>query len=174
MQTFHSFRLGLLVALVIVAMAATPAPARADKITDLTIKIKTTDQNREGGVVTVTLWQEDRIIASYVDSEKAWGDGTEVKISAENLYKNRQFNPSKPIEARINLSEANEVNILWRFNITVIGFSDTGNRVTISRDSMQLDTTGKGKNREAEALIGNGKPEKKEDKARIGVGAIDG
>jgi hypothetical protein len=70
-----------------------PGGACAGNITDLTLIIKTTDDNREGGIIEVTLWQGSRPIAKYEDTEKSWEiDKEPVKINADNPLKARAFN----------------------------------------------------------------------------------
>src|SRR4051812_40860023 len=97
-----------------------PGNAWAGVISDLTLKIKTTNDNREGGILEVTLWQDDRPIAKYEDTEKSWADNEEVKINAENPLKTRAFQPGVPIEARVKLRDGKEYNISWNFNIEVV------------------------------------------------------
>lgn len=136
-----------------------PSDACAGNITDLTLIIKTTDDNREGGIIEVTLWQGNRPIAKFEDTEKSWEIGQKpVKINADNPFKARAFRKGLPIEARIKLRDGKEYNIRWAFNIEVIAFDYQGNELVFKRDGMVLDTTGKGPNLENEKSIATATP----------------
>jgi hypothetical protein len=131
-----------------------PGGACAGCITDFTLIIKTTDDNREGGIIEVNLWQGSRPIAKYEDTEKSWEiDKEPVKINADNPLKARAFERGVPIEATIKLRDGKEYNIRWAFNIEVIAFDDQGNELVIKRDGKVLNTTGKGSNLEDEKTI---------------------
>jgi hypothetical protein len=131
-----------------------PGGACAGNIADFTLIIKTTDDNREGGIIEVNLWQGNRPIAKYEDMGKSWEVGKDPdKINADNPIKARAFKKAVPIEARIKLRDGKEYNIRWAFNIEVIAFDDKGDELVFKRDGMVLDTTGKGPNLEDEKTI---------------------
>ena len=108
-------------------------------IENVFIQFHTTTDDREGGIVTVQILHNSQPIFTYGYSEyPAWGENTDNKVT---VPVNRDM-PVVGLVARITLTDANEKNIGWNFNV-YIRFLAPGGPIAarITGLNLRLDTT---------------------------------
>lgn len=119
-----------------------PVPKPQEKIVRAELHFHTTNDDREGGVVTVEI-QANRttFLRTSAPEYPKWRDKSRHTLKPG--FGNGIPLPNGPLVAIVKLTEAREKNIGWNFNTTLTLITNRGRRITFQQNGVRLDTTGK-------------------------------
>ena len=124
-----------------IARSRPEPPKAAEAIVAAELHFNTTSDDREGGVVKVEFYSNEATKFAEVGplpEKPEWGEGDRRTIS--HKFPTPIPLPDRVAFARISLTEAEETNIGWNFEATLILKTDRGRSIVFEGKDLRLDT----------------------------------